>query len=59
MEHMEQIKSLVGETITESNLKNVDCYVYDKFALFIQAAGFCEFIASVKCVCWRETLTRP
>lgn len=43
IENMEQIKKLVGKTITESNLKNVDCYVYDKFALFIQAAGFCEF----------------
>lgn len=43
MNNMEKIKSLVGETITESNLKNVDCYVYDKFALFIQSAGFCEF----------------
>lgn len=43
MENMERIKSLVGESITESNLKNVDCYVYDKFALFIQSAGFCEF----------------
>ncbi|MBQ0051024.1 MAG: helix-turn-helix transcriptional regulator [Treponema sp.] len=40
---MDKIKKLVGETITESNLKNVDCYVHDKFALFIQAAGFCEF----------------
>ena len=43
IENMDKIKSLVGETITEGNLKNVDCYVYDKFALFIQAAGFCEF----------------
>jgi len=43
IEKFKQIKKLVGDTITESNLKNVDSYVHDKFALFIQSAGFCEF----------------
>ena len=36
MKNMEVIKKLVGDSITESNLKNVDCYVYENFALFIQ-----------------------
>ena len=40
---METIKKLVGDSITESNLKNVDCYIYENFALFIQSMGFCEF----------------
>ena len=43
MKNMEVIKKLVGDSITESNLKNVDCYVYENFALFIQSMGFCEF----------------
>lgn len=43
IKNFDQIKTLIGESITESHLKNVDCYVHDKFALFIQAAGFCEF----------------
>lgn len=48
MEKMEEIKKLVGETITESDLRNVDCYVYDKFSLFIQSAGFCDFAVKPK-----------
>ncbi|MBQ1795679.1 MAG: hypothetical protein II110_08350 [Treponema sp.] len=45
---MEIIKKLVGESITESNLKNVDCYVHKNFALFIQSMGFCEFAVKEK-----------
>lgn len=48
MKNMETIKKLVGESITESNLKNVDCYVHKNFALFIQAIGFCEFAVKEK-----------
>ncbi|MBO4387347.1 MAG: helix-turn-helix transcriptional regulator [Treponema sp.] len=48
MKNMETIKKLVGESITESNLKNVDCYVYENFGLFIQATGFCEFAVKEK-----------
>jgi len=43
MKNMEVIKKLVGDSITESNLKNVDCYAFGNFALFIQSMGFCEF----------------
>lgn len=35
MEHFEEIKALIGERVTEDDLKCVDCYVHKGFGLFI------------------------
>ena len=40
---MESIQSLVGQDITEDNLKYVDVYVSDKLGVFIPSIGFCEY----------------
>lgn len=43
MEDMKQIKALIGEQVTEEDLKYVDCYVHDKMGLFIPSLGPCQF----------------
>ena len=43
MENFAQIKSLVGETVTEEDLKYVDCYVHNKIGLFIPSLGACGY----------------
>ena len=43
MENFAQIKSLVGETVTEEDLKYVDCYVHNKIGLFIPS--FSSFLS--------------
>lgn len=45
MEHFEEIKALIGERVTEDDLKCVDCYVHKKFGLFIPVFGACEYAA--------------
>lgn len=37
------IKNLVGEDLQQEELKNVDCYVHDKFGLFIPSTGTCGY----------------
>lgn len=41
----EIIKSLIGETLTEEELKYVDCYVHNKMGLFIPSVGACQYAA--------------
>ena len=43
MDDFEVVKSLVGETITEDDLKYVDCYVHNKMGLFISSVGACQY----------------
>ncbi|MFT3951104.1 MAG: hypothetical protein QM689_04005 [Oscillospiraceae bacterium] len=45
MKDLDLIKHLVGESITEADLKYVDCYVTNKLGLFIPAAGACGYAA--------------
>lgn len=40
---MKSIQNLVGQDITEDNLKYVDAYVCDKLGIFIPSIGFCEY----------------
>lgn len=40
-----QIRALVGETVTEEELKYVDCYVHDKIGVFIPSMGACQYAA--------------
>lgn len=43
VKNFEQIKCLVGKSVTESDLKNVDCYVQKKLGLFIPSMGNCGY----------------
>lgn len=43
MENFELIKSLIGESVTEEDLKYVDCYVHNKMGLFIPSVGPCQY----------------
>lgn len=43
MKNFEQIKALVGEKVTKSDLQYVDCYVLDRFGLFIPSLGACGY----------------
>jgi len=43
MDNFELIKSLIGETVTEEDLKYVDCYVHNKLGLFIPSVGPCQY----------------
>lgn len=43
MENFEQIKALIGEDVTEEELKYVDCYVHNKIGLFIPSLGPCGY----------------
>lgn len=43
MRDFEIIKGLVGENVTESDLKFVDCYVRPQMGIFIPAAGACGY----------------
>ncbi|MBD5137277.1 MAG: helix-turn-helix transcriptional regulator [Lachnospiraceae bacterium] len=43
MENFEQIKALLGEDVTEDELKYVDCYVHNKLGIFIPALGKCGY----------------
>lgn len=45
MENFEQIKALIGEDVTEEDLKYVDCYVYQRLGLFIPSLGVCGYAA--------------
>jgi AraC-like DNA-binding protein len=52
MKDFELIKRLVGKSITEADLKNVDCYVQKKLGLFIPFTGACGYAL-------RENHTHP
>jgi AraC family transcriptional regulator len=39
---LQKIQKLVGD-VQESDLRNVDCYVGEKFAIFIPSVGFCGY----------------
>lgn len=43
VQDMKNIQSLVGSSITESNLKHVDVYISEKLGIFIPSTGFCEY----------------
>ena len=43
MEAFEEIKALIGERVTEDDLKCVDCYVHKGFGLFIPVFGACGY----------------
>ncbi len=43
MDNFKLIKALIGETITEEDLKYVDCYVHNKMGLFIPSVGACQY----------------
>lgn len=43
MRDFELIKELIGETVTEDDLKCVDCYVHSKLGLFISSTGPCNY----------------
>lgn len=43
MYSIDKIRSLVGDTVTEEDLKFVDCYVYDKVGIFIPSMGHCLY----------------
>ena len=45
MEAFEEIKALIGERVTEDDLKCVDCYVHKGFGLFIPVFGACGYAA--------------
>ncbi len=52
MEAFQNIKGLVGETITEADLQFVDCYVRPQLGLFIPTTGPCGYAT-------RENHTHP
>lgn len=37
------MRSLIGESLTENDLRNVDCYVHKKVGLFIPSTGRCGY----------------
>lgn len=43
MDDFEVIKSLIDESVTEDDLKYVDCYVHNKLGLFIPSVGPCQY----------------
>ncbi len=43
MKNFDEIRSLVGDTLKESDLADVDSYVYKKIGLFIPTTGFCKY----------------
>ena len=43
MENFELVKCLVGNDVTEEDLKYVDCYVNNKMGLFIPSVGPCQY----------------
>lgn len=45
MNNFNDIKALIGETVTEEDLKHVDCYVYRKLGIFIPSTGKCGYAA--------------
>lgn len=47
MKDLDLIKTLVGENITEAELKDVDCYVQKKLGLFIPSSGRCGYASRI------------
>lgn len=48
MNDFQEIEKLLGSGVCESHLKNVDCYVFRDFGLFIQSTGFCQIATRPK-----------
>lgn len=45
MKNLEYIQALIGEGVTEKDLRNVDCFVHKKIGLFIPSTGQCGYAA--------------
>jgi AraC-like DNA-binding protein len=43
MKDFDLIKSLLDDTVSEDDLKHVDCYVHNKMGLFIPSTGACQY----------------
>lgn len=43
MHSIDKIKSLIGDSVTEQDLRLVDCYVHDKIGIFIPSMGQCQY----------------
>ena len=43
MKNLKNIKKLVGESVTEEDLRYVDCYVQQHLGLFIPSIGQCQY----------------
>ncbi len=43
MDDFEYVKALIDESVTEEDLKYVDCYVNKKMGLFIPSVGDCQY----------------
>ncbi len=43
MRNFELIQSLIGETVSEEDMKHVDCYVHNRLGLFIPSTGDCQY----------------
>lgn len=43
MQSLDKIKTLIGETVTQEDLRFVDCYVHDKIGIFIPSMGQCQY----------------
>lgn len=39
------IKALVGEAVTEDDLKHIDCYIHQNLGIFIPSTGVCGYAA--------------
>lgn len=66
MKDFDIIKSLVGESVTENDLSNVDCYVRPRLGIFIPVTGPCGFAAKANhshpsymvVICFKQTKDR-
>jgi len=43
MEDFDLVKSLIGESVIEEDLKYVDCYIHNELGLFIPCVGPCQY----------------
>lgn len=43
LKNIDLIKKLVGESVSEDDLKYVDCYVHNNLGLFIPSVGSCQY----------------
>lgn len=43
MEDFNLVKSLIGDSVTEDDLRFVDCYVHTNMGLFIPSVGACQY----------------
>lgn len=43
MDDFKLVQKLIGESVTQEDLKHVDCYVHHKMGLFIPSTGACQY----------------